>query len=235
MNRNVKFLNNKLCPGIKLLVCDMAGTTVNEKGIVYNTLYSSLKKVNERMTRSDIDNWYGINKNAVISHFVREQYSGCEALEMTLKVNKDFNNSLEEQYFYSDSIELIDPELPNYLTSLRENGVKIGLNTGYSTRIQKAMIDNLGMNDYIDDYISSEEVHYGRPYPYMIYHLMERLNINNINEVAKIGDTVNDIKEGVNAGCYQTIGVLSGAETRESLELEAPNNIVDIITDLKLD
>jgi len=213
----------------------MAGTTVNEKGIVYNTLYSSLKKVNERMSRSDIDNWYGINKNAVISHFIREKYSGSEAMEMTLKVNKDFSDSLEEQYFFGNAIELIDPELPNYFTTLRENGVKIGLNTGYSVKIQKAMIDNLGMNEYIDASISSEEVHYGRPYPYMIYHLMERLNITSVREVAKIGDTVNDIREGTNAGCYQTIGVLSGAETRESLELESPNNIIDIITDLKID
>jgi len=154
---------------------------------------------------------------------------------VTLKVNKEFNASLEEQYFYGDSIELIDPKLPEFFTRLREKGVKIGLNTGYSVRIQKAMIDNLGMNEYIDEYISSEEVNYGRPFPYMIYHLMERLNIKNINEVAKIGDTRNDIMEGRNAGCIQTIGVLSGAETKETLELESPNNIIDIITDLKID
>ena len=36
-----EFIINK---SIKLLVCDMAGTTVNEGGIVYKTLYNTIKE-----------------------------------------------------------------------------------------------------------------------------------------------------------------------------------------------
>ena len=58
------------------------------------------------------------------------------------------------------------------------------------------------MNEFIDDYISSEEVKYGRPYPYMIHKLMERNNIINSQNVIKFGDTNNDVLEGINANCF---------------------------------
>ena len=74
------------------------------------------------------------------------------------------------------------------------------------------------MNDRIDDYISSEEVSFGRPYPYMIHRLMERNNIMNVNSVLKFGDSRNDVLEGINAGCLSSVGVLSGAGTNEHLK-----------------
>ena len=41
----------------------------------------------------------------------------------------------------------------------------------------------------------------------------------------QIGDSINDILEGKNAGCHKSIGVLSGAESRDKL-LEAGADIV---------
>ena len=88
------------------------------------------------------------------------------------------------------------------------------------------------MTNFIDDYISSEEVTSGRPYPYMINSLMKRNNISSIDHVIKIGDTEMDIKEGKNAGC-KTVGVLSGAHSKEQLNNQKPDFIVDNIMDIK--
>ena len=76
------------------------------------------------------------------------------------------------------SISLIDPELPNFFQRLRFNGVKIALNTGYERNFQKKIINHFNMNEYIDDFISSGDVHMGRPYPYMIHSIMERKKVN---------------------------------------------------------
>lgn len=50
---------------------------------------------------------------------------------------------------------------------------------------------------------------------------MEALGVQNVAEVAKVGDTVSDIKEGKNAGVF-TIGVIEGsselAMTQEEFE-----------------
>ena len=39
---------------------------------------------------------------------------------------------------------------------------------------------------------------------------MQHLDIQNVREVLKIGDTPADMLEGVNAGCRGVVGVLSG-------------------------
>ena len=105
----------------------------------------------------------------------------------------NFDSNLKNRYFDNSNITLIDSKLPALFNSLREKNIKIALNTGYSKEIQGAIINKLRMNDFIDTYISSEEVKYGRPYPYMIYHLMEKYNIQNPKSVIKFGDTRNDI------------------------------------------
>ena len=54
----------------KMLVFDMAGTTVNENGIVYKTLYETLKNYGLDVTKREIENWHGANKYEVIEHFL---------------------------------------------------------------------------------------------------------------------------------------------------------------------
>ena len=44
----------------------------------------------------------------------------------------------------------------------------------------------------------------------MVFRNMEALGISSVDEVAKVGDTVSDIKEGKNAGVF-TIGVIEGS------------------------
>ena len=68
----------------------------------------------------------------------------------------------------------------------------------------------------------------------MIHNLMERNNIYNVNNVAKAGDTINDMWEGRNAGVGLRIGVLSGAEKRNNLFPHA-DVLVNKITDLQND
>ena len=129
----------------------------------------------------------------------------------------------------NSSVKLISPNLPDYFNMLRYNGVKIALNTGYNIDIQNLLVDKLNMINFIDDYISSEEVTKGRPAPYMIHELMERNGVSDINEVVKVGDTVADIREGKNAGC-DTVGVLSGSDSLSMLRKEKPNFVVNNIT-----
>ena len=40
----------------------------------------------------------------------------------------------------------------------------------------------------------------GRPYPYMIFENMKKLEIDSVKKVVKVGDTISDILEGKNAG-----------------------------------
>ena len=48
------------------------------------------------------------------------------------------------------------------------------------------------------------------------------------------GDSMRDIGEGLNAGCGQTIGVLSGADSRDDLLRAGAHAIADVITNMLL-
>jgi len=50
----------------------------------------------------------------------------------------------------------------------------------------------------------------GRPAPYMIYRNMTELAIPSVDEVVKVGDTIADIREGLNAKVC-SVGVITGS------------------------
>jgi len=226
--KNIKYNN------VKLLVFDMAGTTVNEHGIVYETLYTTMNNYGLSVSRDDIQKWHGANKYEVLNNYLGKKYSGDDIINKNIRqqLHTNFDINLKDRYFTNSNVTLIDNKLPELFNSLREKNIKIALNTGYSKEIQGAIIDKLRMGEFIDTYISSEEVKYGRPYPYMIYHLMEKCGIQNPKSVIKFGDTKNDILEGLNAQCLASVGVLSGAD--EEKHINGGDLILDSVMDIKL-
>ena len=206
----------KIFNNVKMLVFDMAGTTINERGIVYDTLYDTIKNFGLNISRSEINKWHGSNKYEVLNHYLnKDNVKVNESIKIQLHNN--FDNNLKERYFYSSSIDLIDPNIPVLFNKINEKDIKIALNTGYSKDIQDSIIKKLRMNEFIDDYISSDQVKLGRPEPFMINKLMEQNNIFESKSVIKFGDTQNDILEGINANCLASIGVLSGADCEKKL------------------
>ena len=128
---------------------------------------------------------------------------------------------------------MIDDEVLDFFDYCRINGIHIALNTGYPKILQEDIIDHLDIRGRIDASISSDEVKLGRPYPYMINNLLEEFSIISTSNIAKIGDTRNDMLEGKNANCGLTIGVLSGYETKENLINSGADVVINKITDLK--
>jgi len=214
-----------------MLICDMAGTTVQEKGIVYNSLFNTIKLIKPNLIKSEISKFSGYNKNEVIKYYVDKQKMDSPIIVLN-NLKSEFNYYLKKEYSNNNSVNLIHPNLPLFFNLLREHDIKICLNTGYNKDIQNLLIDKLNLLDCIDDYISSEEVDRGRPYPYMIERLMFRNNIEYPQEVIKIGDSIADINEGKNAGC-KTVGVLSGAGSKEELKKHNPDFIINNIMDLR--
>jgi phosphonatase-like hydrolase len=239
MFSNKLILNNS----IKAIVCDMAGTTINEGGIIYKILYSTMKNFNLNIgDESIMKKWHGANKYEVLDYYLMETYNNKKYFnEFQPKLHRILNNNLIESYSNPENLSLINKELPNLFNNIRENGIKVFLNTGYPIEVQKSIIKSLNMEEFIDDYISSEEVYKGRPTPYMIDALLVRNNINypnkviNYNQVIKLGDTTNDILEGKNSKCYKSVGVLSGADDESTLSKAGADIIINSVMDIELE
>jgi len=230
----IRSSTRNILENIDLMVCDMAGTTVQEGGVVYKTLQQSMQKHGLSVSATDVDPWHGAKKEAVIEHFAKKAGLSGPALEArVLEISDTFVNSIEDSYF-SEAAEIgpIDVGLLGYFRQLREAGVKIGLDTGYPQNIQQGLVRKLGFDKIVDGYISSYDVREGRPFPYMIHQLMERLGVEDVRRVAKVGDSCRDVEMGRNAGCGLVVGVLSGADGAEELFAAGADVVCDYVTDL---
>jgi len=220
---------------VKMIVCDMAGTTVNEGGLVYKTLYNTIKGYDIFIKEDEMKNWYGVNKTEVLQHFINRdpEYKYNEAI--LPQMLNSFKKNLKKSYFEDSGVKLMDTNMPRLFNKIRDNDIKIALNTGFSVDLQEALLDSLNMRNFIDGYISSESVLHGRPEPYMINELMERFKIVDPKSLVKVGDSQADMQEGKNAGCGVTIGVLTGAETKDNLIKAGADIVLNSVMDIDVE
>lgn len=111
------------------------------------------------------------------------------------------------------------PGLLSAVAAWRARGIKIGTTTGYSRPMLEALAPAARKWGYAPDAaVCSSDVAAGRPYPWMCYRNAILLEVYPLEAMVKIGDTVSDIEEGLNAGMW-TIGVTrSGNELGLSRE-----------------
>ncbi|MDO4269207.1 MAG: phosphonoacetaldehyde hydrolase, partial [Eubacteriales bacterium] len=104
------------------------------------------------------------------------------------------------------------PFVLDAVEKLRRMGLKIGSTTGYTDKMMEIVVPEAAKQGYAPDcWFSPDSVGgKGRPCPYMIFRNMQKLQISSVRDVVKVGDTVADIKEGVNAGVW-SVGVIEGS------------------------
>ena len=212
----------------KLVIFDMAGTIINEGGIIYDAIYKTLDNMGYNPSKSDKESWYGRDKKEVLRKCIEKKHRSKVDIDLlTQKAEKNLIQELENMYFKKDNISLM-PNTMNVINEIRFNNINVALNTGYPKEMQEKILDHFNLRSNIDAYISSDQVGIGRPFPYMIYNLMEQCNVYDPKVVVKVGDTKNDILEGKNANIGLTIAVLSGAGNMEDFSKHANFIVKDI-------
>lgn len=99
------------------------------------------------------------------------------------------------------------PGCAEAMRELRQHDIAIGSCTGYSREMMPKLIDNAARKGFAPDcLVTSDEVPQGRPWPWLCWQNCMRLGIFPPEAVVKVGDTVADIREGLNAG-HWSIGV----------------------------
>jgi len=89
----------------------------------------------------------------------------------------------------------------------RAQGLKIGSTTGYTGEMMKLLLDEARQRGYEPDAtVCATDVPAGRPEPWMCLRNAEQLGIYPMEACVKIGDTLPDIAEGLNAGMW-TVGL----------------------------
>jgi phosphonoacetaldehyde hydrolase len=94
--------------------------------------------------------------------------------------------------------------------------LRVGTTTGYSTAMMQVVAAQAAHQGFSPEVtICADQVPAGRPYPWMCLRAAMELEVYPMWTVAKVGDTVPDVLEGLNAGTW----VIAGAETGNEVGL----------------
>ncbi|WP_455592742.1 phosphonoacetaldehyde hydrolase [Bacteroides sp.] len=131
-------------------------------------------------------------------------------------------NSLFEKYLFASLKEYTDP-IPGVISTLeqlRADGLKIGSTTGYTREMMDVVLPAAASKGYHVDYCATPNLlPAGRPAPYMIFENLTKLAVPCLDTVVKVGDTIADIKEGVNAKVW-SVGIVLGSNEMGLTEAE---------------
>ncbi len=104
------------------------------------------------------------------------------------------------------------PGVPDALAAIRRRGLKIGSTTGYTRRIMEPLTRAAAASGYAPDaWVAADDVKAARPWPWMIFANLERLELCPPSAIVKIGDTLIDLEEGRNAGTWNVSVVNSSS------------------------
>ncbi len=106
----------------------------------------------------------------------------------------------------ADYADLI-PGTVEAVQKFRSRGLKIGSTTGYMREMMELLLEEAKKRGYEpDSTVCAADVPAGRPEPWMCFRNAENLGVYPTEAIVKIGDTLPDIYEGLNAGMW-TIGL----------------------------
>lgn len=216
---------------VKLIVFDMAGTTVRDLNEVEKCFALACKETGLNVSDETIKAVQGWAKHHVFQTLWKEQI-GENNPELSDRVKNSYDTfrSILENHYETNEILPTEGALEVF-EYCRKHGIKIALTTGFYRKVTDIILEKLGwlkgLNEQrvaisdeaiIDVSISSDEVNAGRPAPDLVFRAMEILGIKDPKEVIVIGDTPSDLGCGKNAGVLKTFGLTNGTHSKEQLE-----------------
>lgn len=217
-------------PPISLVCMDMAGTTVEDSGVVLSAFERSLDALGitpdggrDTMT-SYVKQTMGASKITVFRDLFKDEAAAVRA-----------NDAFESAY-----VQLVEgggahpiPGAEQAIRTLRKNGVRVVLLTGFSPSTRDYLIDHLGWGDLCDAALCPADVGRGRPAPDLVLHAVLTTATDDVAAVAVVGDTTLDMESGRRAGASLRIGVRTGAH-RDPLTLRTAGatHVVESVRDV---
>ena len=222
---------------IKLVVCDMAGTTVKDEREVEQCFFQAAEKTGLQASSEKVVAMMGLPKKIVFQTLWNDQIGSdhpdyLSNIESSFIVFKD----ILENHYRTQPVEPTEGCLELF-DWLKYQDIKIALTTGFYREVTDIILERLGWNHGLNsDYMGSEnsliqasltpsEIYQeeGRPAPYMIQKAMYKLGIFDSKSVVCIGDTPSDLSTGYNANCLYSFGITNGTHTEAQLA-EYPND-----------
>ncbi len=211
----MEFVFNRTYRGsLKGVILDWAGTTMDygcyAPAVVFIEIY---KRHGVDITMEQAREPMGAHKRTHILQIsqieaVRKKWAEVNGAPPTeADVDKMFEEFVPRQLeVLADYADLI-PGCLEAIKAFRDKDLKIGSTTGYLPDMMTLLRKEAADRGYEpDSTVCAGDVPAGRPEPWMCVRNAENLGIYPMEAIVKVGDTLPDIFEGINAGMW-TIGL----------------------------
>lgn len=199
---------------IRLVVSDLAGTTVDFGSMAPAGVFADLfERHGVTLSAAEARGPMGMHKRDHIATLLAD----ADIARRWTEAHGGPATEADIDALYDEFIPLQVESLPGYcdlipgvvecVAWLREHGVPVATTTGYNREMTGIVLEGMKRRSFVPDLaICGSDVPAGRPAPWMIFRAMEELRICPPSAVAVIGDTLADVRSGVNAGAW-TVGV----------------------------
>ncbi|MEU8955957.1 phosphonatase-like hydrolase [Streptomyces sp. NPDC048518] len=217
---------------VRLVVLDMAGTTVADGGLVEQAFAAAARELGVEPDSADhtakleyVRATMGESKISVFRHLFGEEALAQQA-----------NTAFEKAYgtLVADGRTAPLPGAREAMEELTEDGRTVVLTTGFARVTQDAILDALGWRDLVGLTLCPADAGgRGRPYPDMVLSAFLRTGAADaVQEVAVAGDTAYDMRSGVRAGASVVAGVLTGAHGNTALREAGATHVLGSVAEL---
>lgn len=164
----------------------------------------SMAQAREPMGTPKKDHIRMISQNEEVARKWREQHGQACSEDDIEQLYREFIPL--QMACIADYAQLI-PGTSEAIARFRARGLKIGSTTGYNREMTEVVLAEAKRQGFVpDSCVCASDVPAGRPAPWMCLVSAMQMQIHPLESIVKIGDTVPDIEEGLNAGMW-TIGV----------------------------
>ncbi len=232
---------------IKLVVFDMAGTTVKDEREVEKCFFTAAERTDLTASSEKVVAMMGLPKKVVFQTLWDDQI-GKNHPSYATKVETSFAafKDILENHYRTEPITPTEGCLEIF-TWLKSQGIKIALTTGFYRQVTDIILDRLGWSQGLNsEYIGSEQSiiqmsvtpseifkEEGRPAPYMIQKAMYSLGIIDSKNVVTLGDTPSDLQAGINANCLYSFGITNGTHTKAQLTLHPNDGLFSCLSEFQ--
>ena len=219
-----------MTPPTRLVALDMAGTTVADGGAVEEGFQRALDAVGLTAAslrgdpREYVRRTMGQSKIEVFTELLGGDRHRAD------RANTAFEAAFDQAVDRGEVAPM--PGAERTFADLRQAGMRICLTTGFSPATRDRILSALSWEGAVDLALSPADAGRGRPWPDMILTAVLRLRIDDVAEVAVVGDTASDLVAGTRSGASAVIGVLSGAHSRHELAQAPHTHLIDSVADL---
>jgi phosphonatase-like hydrolase len=215
----------------QLACIDMAGTTVRDDGLVEQAF--TVAFAGEGVAP-------GTPQHERMLAVVRKTMGQSRIEVFRLLLDGDerraqaANETFEEAYglLVDEGAVLPIPGAIEAIKTLRANGIKVALTTGFARATQEAIIDALGWWGQVDLVLSPADAGRGRPFPDFMLVSALKLGVEDVRRMVVVGDTPLDLIAGQRAGAGLLVGVLTGAGDRQALQAAGAHEVIGSIGSL---